>query len=296
MKVFQTGFNYSQDGDGNRLVIHMQGCNMRCPWCANPEGLDPEGVLLTDEKWIDPALCPHGAVTGTELNRVICAACKERECITKHRSKGIRLSCKDYEVSELVKMIRSSAMMFYDGGGVTFTGGECMMQCGELAEVLREVHAAGIHTAVETNGTCSGFEEFFPLIDLLIMDCKLIESEKHQRFTGISNRRILENLRAAAKSAKRLHVRVPLIGGVNNTPDDMEAFIRFFRELEELRRTENPEAELSFEILKYHEFGKKKWKECGLRYEMTQDARIRPEEVEVFRKKIEEAGLTYRRT
>ncbi|MBQ7261532.1 MAG: 4Fe-4S cluster-binding domain-containing protein [Lachnospiraceae bacterium] len=69
MSYFQKGFNYSQDGRGNRLVYHLQGCNMRCPWCANPEGLDVNGVLMTDPQWLTEGSCSKGAVREGEIHR-----------------------------------------------------------------------------------------------------------------------------------------------------------------------------------------------------------------------------------
>lgn len=76
MKIFQKGFNYSQDGDGNRLVYHMQGCNLKCPWCANPEGMQCKGTIVSDPEWILESICPHGAISGTKVDRTICVECK----------------------------------------------------------------------------------------------------------------------------------------------------------------------------------------------------------------------------
>ena len=70
IRIFQKGFNYSQDGQGNRLVYHLQGCNMKCPWCANPEGMKMEGALYLDKDWIQDELCPKGAVKEKVLDRL----------------------------------------------------------------------------------------------------------------------------------------------------------------------------------------------------------------------------------
>ena len=124
MKIFQKGFNYSQDGDGNRLVYHMQGCNLKCPWCANPEGMQCKGTIVSDPEWILESICPHGAISGTKVDRTICVGCKNHECITEHDTKGMYLSYQNYTVDEIVEEVLNNEMMFYDGGGVTFTGGE----------------------------------------------------------------------------------------------------------------------------------------------------------------------------
>ncbi|MDR0719047.1 MAG: radical SAM protein, partial [Treponema sp.] len=116
------GFNYSQDGRGNRLVLHMQGCNLRCPWCSNPEGLEIKGTLMRKGKNGVP-----------------------------------RLSCKELELEDLLNLCRESSPLFFESGGVTFTGGEPTMQSGALREALEGLCDMGIHTAVETNGT-------FPLL------------------------------------------------------------------------------------------------------------------------------------
>lgn len=288
MKIFQKGFNYSQDGDGNRLVYHLQGCNMRCPWCANPEGMKKEGVIMADKDWLLESICPHHAVSGKKVDRRICESCSERECITKHSTKGMYLSYEENTVEEILEEAKNNAMMFYDGGGVTFTGGEATVQFDELKQALAGLKKADIHTALETNGAHPKLEELFPYTNQLIVDCKLCDSVRHREYTGIPNEVILANIRKAAKCHPCLHVRVPLIGSVNDSAGDQAAFLSFFREI----KGDN----VTFEVLAYHEFGRKKWEECGWDYKMTDKAKVDEENLKNFRRKIAESGCTYKRT
>ena len=114
------------------------------------------------------------------------------------------------------------------------------------------------------------------------------DASKHQRYTGISNERIMENIRRAAKEHPGLHVRVPLIGGFNDSELEREQFLDFFREI----KGDN----VTFEVLSYHEFGKKKWHQCGWEYKMTDEAYVDEASVRRFRKAMEESGVRYRRT
>ena len=288
MRIFQRGFNYSQDGFGNRLVYHLQGCNMNCPWCSNPEGMRWEGVLITEEEWLLDEVCPHHAVRNKTLDRTICRGCMDKECVTKHRTKGIRLSYEEVEVEAVVEEVTANSPMFYDGGGVTFTGGEATLQFDELLETLERLHAAEIHTALETNGASPRLKECLPYISQLIMDCKLCDEEKHRIATGISNKQTLENIRHAARVHPCLHVRVPLIGKVNDSEEDIRDFLEFFQTI----GGDN----VTFEILSYHEFGKKKWEQCGWEYQMSETAHVRAETIQLFRENLVELGLNYMRT
>lgn len=287
IRIFQKGFNYSQDGEGNRLVYHLQGCNMKCRWCANPEGMSVEGTLFTEPEWLIESVCPKAAINDKKVNRIICSGCKERYCITEHTSKGIRLSYDECDIKDVIEEIISSSPMFYDNGGVTFTGGEPALQFEALKEILKEVKKQGIHTAIESNASNPRLEELFPYIDQLIMDCKQCNEEKHIEATGISNKIVKENLIKAAKQHPQVHIRVPVIGGVNDDYEDMKAFVEFFDKI----KGDN----VTFEVLSYHEFGKMKWEQSGYEYTMK-DGFVSDEKMKQFRQMMFEKGLHYKRT
>ncbi|MCQ2486021.1 MAG: radical SAM protein [Clostridia bacterium] len=234
MKILQKGFNYSQDGPGNRLVYHLQGCNFRCKWCSNPESM--------------PMNNPKA---------------------------------KDYSVDEIVSEVQRSRMMFFDGGGVTFTGGECTLPADELIEVLRKLKAIGISTAIETNGSNPRLPEIAKLVDYLIVDFKHFDSESHKKWIGTGNAQVLKNLEQLIASGRELHIRIPLIKGVN---DEADGFCEFFKN----KNTDS----IDVEILPYHEFGKDKW---TTEYEIT-DGFVSDETVREFNKKLNDIGIKTIRT
>lgn len=240
LRIFQKGFNYSQDGPGNRLVYHLQGCNLRCPWCSNPEGLASGG--------------------GTE-----------------------------HTAAELADYADSCRMMFFDGGGVTLTGGEVTMQFDAVRELLTLLKERGIHTAIETNGIHRRLPELYPLIDHLIMDCKHYDTEKHRTVTGVSNELTLRNIRAAIESGHSPALRIPLIGGFNADHEDAAGFAALFRELGLPGRG-------SVELLPYHEYGKEKYARLGMDYTMTDNARVTAEQLAYFTRILRDTGITVIRT
>jgi len=228
MKVFQKGFNFSQDGPGNRLVYHLSGGNMRCLWCSNPEGM-----------------------------------------------KGDR--GQEYSPEEILKEAESSKMMFFSGGGVTFTGGEATLQHTELLKTLKLLKTNGIHTAMETNGTSEKLPELLEYIDYLIMDFKHYDTEVLKKYAGKGNEIIKKNFEKNCKSGRQQHIRIPLINGVN--ADNPKGFCEYFSKFD----TENT----VFEFLAYHEYGKDKWTD---EYKIT-DGFVTKETVEEFKKVFKEHGL-----
>ncbi len=228
MKIFEKGFNYSQDGPGNRLVYHLQGCNFRCKWCSNPEGMGS-----------------------------FCSKTKEMS------------------VDEMLLEIQNCRAMFFDGGGVTLTGGEATLQLEEVFALFTKCKEIGIDTAIETNGSHPGLPELFSVTDHLIMDIKHFDSAEHFRWTGNDAELTYKNLGIIASSGKNALIRIPLIKGVNLSP---EGFLKLFGRLD----CKN----ISFEFLPYHEYGKEKWTD---KYEMT-DGFISDEEYRSFRTKFENNG------
>jgi len=201
MKIFQKGFNFSQDGPGNRLVYHMQGCNFACKWCSNPES-----IPIKNENAIE------------------------------------------YSVNEILDESIRSRMMFFDGGGVTFTGGEPTIQFSELKEILKRLKENGINTTIETNGSSDCLAELFPYIDYLIMDFKHYDNQIHKKWIGGENLTTKRNLEEAFKLKRQLLIRIPLINGFNTEPD---GFIEYFSRFDL--------SNAHIEVLLYHEYGKVKW-------------------------------------
>lgn len=229
MKFFQKGFNYSQDGPGNRLVYHVQGCNFRCKWCANPEGMEI-----------------HSG------------------------------SAKNYNPLEILEECQRSKMMFFDGGGVTFTGGEPTLQFNELLEILRLLKENNIHTAIENNGSSTRLTELISVVDYFIIDFKHYDNNIHKKWTFSENIQALNNIDKFLESGRQIHVRIPLINGFNCNP---EGFAQFFKG----KNTKN----LQIELLPYHEYGKCKWNK---KYEII-DGFISSDTLKNFYKVLRENGL-----
>ena len=142
-----------------------------------------------------------------------------------------------------------SRMLFFSGGGVTFTGGEATVQYDELFEILKLLKADNINTAIETNATSPKLVELSEYVDYLIMDFKHYDSEIHKKYTGIANEQIKKNFEALLKSGRELHIRIPLINGINT--QNPEKFAEYFCKF----ANDNTD----FEFLAYHEYGKDKW-------------------------------------
>ena len=277
VRILQRGFNFSQDGPGNRLVYHLQGCTMRCPWCSNPESIAPAGCILALGSEAD-LLCPFGAVQDGMPDAAKCAAC-EKPCLASH-SRFLRMSCTEEDTDDVLREVDRSAMLFFDGGGVTFTGGEATLQWDALETLLTALREKGVHTALETNGSHPRLPELFDRIDCLILDCKHWDDETHRRVIGASNRQTLLNLRAAAETRSQLLVRIPLVGGFNDTAHDARMFA------ETLSCLRNCHA---VEVLRYHEYGKDKWKQCGMEYTMR-DAFVSDETYRQFCAVLRDGG------
>ncbi|NLG24003.1 MAG: radical SAM protein [Clostridiales bacterium] len=242
LTVFAKGFNYSEDGPGNRLVLHLQGCNLGCPWCANPEGM--------------PASPPPG------------------------------WRAESRTVEDWFAFVRSSAPLFFSGGGLTLTGGEVGMQLDAAAALLRRCRAAGIHTAIETNLSLPRMPELFDGLSLLIADYKHPDADALRRGCGADLAQVERNFALALGAGLPVIARVTLIGGFNADAAWADAFAGALARIAAWGRP----GQLSVELLTYHEYGKEKWARCGRAYTVA-DGFVRPAAVEAFRRTLAEAGL-----
>lgn len=251
--VFDVQHGSFIDGPGIRTVIFLKGCNLDCQWCHNPESKSRRVQLLFYQERCTGCgkcreVCPN-----TNEKCSLCGAC------VKHCPSGARKLCGEtWSVEEVMKEVRKDEIFYMtSGGGVTFSGGECMLQIDFLLEALQACKSAGIETAVDTAGNVpwESFEKILPWTDVFLYDVKCFSPEKHKKYTGADNRLILDNLKRIFAAGKRVWIRIPVMAGVNDSPEEMQA-IRDF--LMEGGKPEN------IELLPYHAMGIPKAKAAGL--------------------------------
>jgi pyruvate formate lyase activating enzyme len=221
------------DGPGIRTTVFMKGCPLECVWCHSPESQSPTPEFMPRaDRCVRcgacRAACPHDAIRVLDLASAAMPAECDRcgACAQACPSLARELVGRGFSVEEVVDIIEKDRI-FYDqsGGGVTYSGGEPLMQPEFLFEVIRRCRDRRIHTAIDT----SGFGDPSALLrvaahaDLMLFDLKIIDDRRHQAFTGVSNRLILDNLRTLAEWHRHVIVRFPLVPGINDDEENVKA-------------------------------------------------------------------------
>ena len=245
------------DGPGIRTTLFFKGCPLSCWWCHNPESqrCGEESVLREN---------PLGDIK-----------------VSQEVALG-----QTYSVDKLFKIVEKD-LLFYEesDGGVTFSGGEPLMQPMFLKEVLRKCRDAHIHTTLDTSGVApqSVLDDVAPWVDLFLYDIKHMDSDIHKRYMGTGNEQILANLRHLVDTGGNVIVRYPMIPGVNDSRENIYKMKEFLLSLSDI---------LPVHILPYHRLGKDKYHRYGIEDRMPDIPDLKKDEALWVKQELEEAGFT----
>ena len=229
-RIFNIVRSSLHDGDGIRTVVYFKGCNLRCGWCHNPEGISTEVQVLYRKSLCIRCgrcvgICPdHHVMTedGMTFVREGCTACTK--CAEACPNEALSVCGRDMAVEEVYAEIVKDAHYFEaSGGGVTFSGGECLLQVDSLKELLVLCRNGGIHTAVESafHVPWKSIDAVRDSVDTFLIDIKHSDDETHRQLTGVSNELILRNIRRISECHSDIHLRIPLIPGANDDDENL---------------------------------------------------------------------------
>lgn len=244
------------DGPGIRTTVFLKGCPLGCWWCHNPESRSTAIFKYPKKESIDGRVLEIEETVG-----------------------------KEYTVKEVMTEIEKD-IVFYEesGGGVTFSGGEPFKQADFLLKLLKSCRKKEIRTCVDTTGFVNSEElkKATPFTDLFLFDLKHFDDKMHIKYTGVSNKQILDNLILLDEMGKAVEIRYPLIPGMNDDEADLLRMLAFLTKLKN---------KYPVSILPYHKIGSQKYSRFGIEYKMDGIEEPSKEHIENIKNTIEAAGF-----
>lgn len=236
------------DGPGIRTIIFLKGCALRCKWCCNPESQSFDVQTMK--------------VKGKD-----------------------RIIGRDVTVEEVMEEVMRDAHYYNRSkGGLTLSGGECLLQPEFAISLLRAAKDKGIHTAIESTAIADFqvIEKFLPYLDLFLMDIKHLETNKHKQFTNQPNEGILENAMRIAMSGQPLIIRVPVVPTFNDTPKEIRAIAEYAKVLPGVQE---------LHLLPYHRLGSDKYEGLNREYELKNLEPPTNEKMQLLMEEAQKSGL-----
>ena len=280
------------DGPGVRTIVFLKGCPLSCLWCSNPESQNSFKELMFNikncvccEKCKD--ICKENAIDFNNVNRIDrdkCINCVD--CSEVCYPGALVISGEEKSVEEVISELKKDSTHFrHSNGGITLSGGEPLMQPEFTLELLKGCKANGWHTTMETTGFASKevIDKIIPWLDLVLLDIKHMDSDRHLQSTGQRNEIILENAKRISELGVDTIIRIPVIPGFNSEKKTIEKIAKFANNLKMVKE---------IHILPYHRLGVNKYNCLDRKYKI-EDCIVTPsrEYMEELKETIENIGM-----
>ncbi len=282
------------DGPGIRTTIFVKGCPLDCVWCHNPESKRREPQLgFLEKKCIGCGKCVTACENNVhkiseqgvhEIDYRKCKTCGK--CVDACLEKALKIYGTKMTAEEIMDIVMKDADFYRtSGGGLTVSGGEPMLQYPALLNLLQKAKEKNLHVCLDTCGQAQTekYAEIAKYVDLFLFDYKITDADEHKRYTGVDNKKILENLDYLCTHGKDVFLRCPIIPGINDKAEHYRAIAELSEKYEAVRQVN---------LMTYHDMAKGKSAQIGERYELSDIKTIEKEEKYKIYEQVESYGCT----